>query len=352
MRQSERTAVVILPAYRPDQNLIDLANQLWIRGMELLVVDDGSGQEYQKIFDRIRDIAVILHHTENRGKGAAIKTALGYLKKELWDADVVGVMDVDGQHQVSDLERILRRARVNRNTLILGVRQVGRKMPLKSRIGNWVTREIFRKMTGKRISDTQTGLRAFGVELTDRLLEVPGERYEYETNVLVEMVKVGIKIQEEQIETIYRDEKNSTSHFRVIADSFRIYKDLLKFTASSLSSFLLDYLMFLVFTAVLPHTAFYLATANVTARGISAFYNYMMNSKVVFHKGCKWKTAAEYLGLAVLILCANNLILESFVWGICLPLWLAKILTESLMFLLSWGIQSRFIFRKDVAVRI
>ncbi|MDO4340954.1 MAG: glycosyltransferase, partial [Eubacteriales bacterium] len=126
---------MIIPAYKPDETLVTITDQLWGYGCRIVVVDDGSGEEYQKVFDKISDICIILKHSENRGKGAAIKTALTYVKEELtqediirgirpekeklpqgnttmaiqsgqeesWDGYVIGVMDCDGQHLPEDM---------------------------------------------------------------------------------------------------------------------------------------------------------------------------------------------------------------------------------------------------------
>ena len=228
-------AVVIIPAFQPDKTLMAITDQLWSMGYRIVVVDDGSGDGYQEIFDAVSDISILIHHPQNRGKGAAIKTALSYIRDEMWDCDVVGVMDSDGQHTTEDMRRVLEFAECHRKTLVLGVRSVGKDMPLKSRIGNQLTRNIFRLISGVSVSDTQTGLRAFSQELIKKLLTVDGDRYEYETNVLMEMAKTKIPIMEVPIDTIYHDSSNSCSHFHAFKDSVRIYKNLLKFTLSSMS---------------------------------------------------------------------------------------------------------------------
>lgn len=64
-------SVVIIPAYKPDETLITITGQLWAYGCQMVVVDDGSGKEYQKIFDQVRDICIVLHHLENCGKGTS-----------------------------------------------------------------------------------------------------------------------------------------------------------------------------------------------------------------------------------------------------------------------------------------
>lgn len=227
-------SVVIIPAYKPDQTLVTITDKLWEYGCRIIVVDDGSGEEYQQIFDRINDICIVLRHTQNRGKGAAIKTALSYIKREMWEHEWIGIMDCDGQHLPEDMRKLFRFAETRRKTLVLGVRTVGKEMPLKSRAGNQITRMVYRLVSGVKVSDTQTGLRAFDSELTEKLLSVEGERYEYEMNVLMTCAREKIPIEEVPISTIYRDKNNSNSHFHGLRDSYRIYREILKHTLSRL----------------------------------------------------------------------------------------------------------------------
>lgn len=345
-------SVVIIPAYKPDETLAIITDQLWAYGCQIVVVDDGSGEEYQSVFDRIRDICVILQHPENQGKGAAIKTALSYVKAEMWESSLIGVMDCDGQHLTEDMMKLLEYAGTHRDAMVLGVREVGKDMPLKSRMGNQITRTVFRLASGVKVSDTQTGLRAFSSELLQKLLSIEGERYEYEMNVRMALAKTGIPIEEVPIHTIYRDKNNSNSHFRAVWDSIRIYKDILKFTLSSFSSFILDYLLFSALMIFLPHTVAIVLAANILARLVSAFYNYSMNCRFVFHTNKKASTAIEYFGLAGFILFMNNLILEGLVQLLGISVYPAKLLTECVLFILSWLIQNRVIFGKERKVRI
>ncbi|MBO5473387.1 MAG: bifunctional glycosyltransferase family 2/GtrA family protein [Lachnospiraceae bacterium] len=338
--------VVVIPAYQPDETLLGIANQLWERGCRIIVVDDGSGETYRRIFDRAADICTILRHSQNRGKGAAIKTALAYIQTEVPEAEIIGIMDADGQHLAEDMSRLFACAKIRPGSLVLGVRTVGKDMPLKSRLGNRITRMVFGLVSGVWVSDTQTGLRAFDAGLINKLLAVSGERYEYEMNVLMAAAKGGIPIEEVEIQTIYHDRDNSCSHFRVVKDSFRIYKDILKFTLSSFSSFVVDYVLFTLMMLVLPHTAVWVFAANLLARVISAFYNYSMNCRFVFCTDSKFGTAAEYFGLAAVIFLLNVLILETLVQLLYVPVYPAKLLTECLLFCISFLIQNYVIFRK------
>ena len=199
-------SVVIIPAYRPDETLAQLAGRLWLYGCRIVVVDDGSGEAYRVYSAKSGSSARSCVTPENRGKGAAIKTALSYIRENLPDCDVIGIMDADGQHLPEDMMRLIKWAFERKNTLMLGVRAVGAEC-LSVQTGNRITRTVFRLLSGVKISDTQSGLRAFRRELLEKILEVGGERYEYEMNMLMSLAKDGVPIEEVCVDTIYRDRK-------------------------------------------------------------------------------------------------------------------------------------------------
>ncbi len=338
--------VVVIPAYEPDETLCEIAEKMWEYGCEIVVVDDGSGEEYQPVFDRIRDICIVLKNDKNYGKGVAIRTALSYIQDEMWDCEFVGVMDADGQHLPEDMVKVLAEAKRHTDALVLGVRNLHDGMPLRSFVGNWITQKVFRIVTKVEVTDTQTGLRAFHRDFLQRLLNISGQRYEYEMNVLVQIAKQGIPIREVPIHTVYRDKENSTSHFHTLRDSFRVYEELLRFGMISFSSFVLDYILFLALNSCLGFPVGKVLIANILARFISAFYNYNMNCRFVFQKKADVQTAIEYFALACGILFANDVILGILVQSVKMPVESAKIVTEMLLFLGSWGVQRCLIFRK------
>lgn len=228
MRELKHMKVVIIPAYEPVEGLIQITRILSLKGYMVIAVNDGSGSEYDSIFKEIDQNVVVLKHEVNKGKGKAIKTALYYIAQKIEDAEAIVVMDADGQHSIEDVERMLHTSKQFPNSLILGCRSFEKDVPLASRLGNHITGAIFHITSGKKISDTQTGLRAFQTSLIPMLLENPGERYEYEMNMLYTCVKRGIPIVEIPIKTIYHDRSNSCSHFHKIKDSARIYHQILK----------------------------------------------------------------------------------------------------------------------------
>ncbi len=354
--------IVLIPAYEPGEKLISLVHDLRDRGFDIVVVDDGSGMDYRDTFEKVSHDAVVLTHPENRGKGAALRNGLSYILnymaydevartpsgvRELSGRDAVVVtVDADGQHLPDDVLRVARIAGNRRDALVLGSRALEEDVPARSRFGNTVTRHVYSAVTGVRVHDTQTGLRAFSRDLIPALLEIEGDRYEYEINMLLTLATEGYTIIEERIETVYED-NNSGSHFRTVRDSFRVYKEILKFSASSLASFAIDYCMYavlLTLTGTLGMTHG-LVISNIGARLVSGTANYMMNRKLVFKSRTGFaKSAAQYIALAALILAGNTLVLSLLAGTFGINSMIAKLITEILFFVISWTVQKYVIF--------
>jgi hypothetical protein len=137
--------------------------------------------------------------------------------------------DADGQHAVTDVLRVADRVRLT-DRIVLGMRRFSGTVPLRSRFGNTLTRLLFRAATGHPVQDTQTGLRGYPHRLLDWLLTVPGERFEYEMNVLLHAARAGHPIEELAVATTYLDDPG-TSHFGSLRDSARVYWPLLRYAA-------------------------------------------------------------------------------------------------------------------------
>lgn len=219
--------IVLIPSYEPDDKLISLTEELSKEEVEIIIIDDGSGSSYKKIFDKCINHAKVISYEENKGKGHALKTGLKYIKENYKEPYIIVTMDSDGQHKVKDAKKLISACLLDKNTLYLGKRIRSEKTPIRSRIGNEITRFIYKITTSLDIYDTQTGLRAFSNNLIDYMLVIEGDRYEYEMNVLLKCAKDKIKMKEIEIETIYID-NNSSSHFNPFKDSYRIYKDIIK----------------------------------------------------------------------------------------------------------------------------
>ena len=177
-------------------------------------------------------------------------------------------------------------------------------------------------------------------------MEIPGDRYEYETNELLYCVQEGINVEEIPIQTIYKDKSNSASHFRAVRDSLLIYGEFFKFTASSLTAFAIDYLVFALLVWLFPNGYIELLAANLAARAVSASFNYCVNARLVFKQSESASSGVRYLALAVGIFFCNSLFLSFYKELVGLPPMTAKLLTEISLFLISFLVQKRLVYRK------
>ena len=217
--------IVLIPAYEPDDKLIQIVNKLY-EDYIVVVVNDGSSDK--RIFEQLEEKCTILTHNVNKGKGEALKTGLLFIKNNYDEKDSVITVDADGQHKYEDIINILNIIELNEEALILGVRTFGKGTPLRSIIGNKITARIFKRYLKYDLVDTQPGLRGFKVSLIPFLLDIEGSRYEYEMNVLIQSIKKGIPFIQIPITTIYLD-NNRNSHYKTIKDSYRIYKLIRKY---------------------------------------------------------------------------------------------------------------------------
>ncbi len=347
---------VIIPAYEPDEKLILLLHRLQEAGIaHMIVVDDGSGSAYQELFVRAEEVAgcEVLHHAVNLGKGRALKTAFNACLLRFPGLCGCVTADSDGQHTPQDILACMRKLWENPETLVLGCRNFDASdVPMRSSFGNKCTRKVFSYLIGLSVSDTQTGLRAIPAFFMKELMNVKGERFEYETNMLIETKNRNVPIVEVPVETIYL-EANKTSHFNPILDSIRIYMVFGKFLFSSLSSSVLDLLLFGLFCRMLRAATGvwsglpYIVCATIFARVISAVYNFLLNYKVVFQSSANFLvTAVKYCLLAICqMLCSAFLVNELFhlLGGFEVAV---KIPVDVLLFFLSFVIQREFVYRK------
>ena len=343
--------IILIPAYKPDQSLVRLAHALKAQdaSAEILVIDDGSGSTYAPIFAELHlDGAIVQTHPVNRGKGAALRTGIAWAKANR-PGEVIVTADADGQHLPRDIFRVGVRtetaAAAGQRTIILGVRtkpdpnagEEGTKVPLRSKIGNSATVGFFALATGARVADTQTGLRGFTPQILDWLLQIPGDKYEYEFSMLLRATRADVELVQVPIVKVY-EPGNPTSHFRPLQDSALIYAPLLAF----LTGFLVDAIALFVLVGMGAP----LLGAVVGARIISALTNFTVNRIIMHDGGSRPSTSSSlvrYATLAVSILAANAALMEALT-GLGASLLVAKILTELILIPVSFAVQRRWVF--------
>ncbi len=343
MNPSVNAFAILIPAYNPTQTLCSLVEDLTARGHHVVVVDDGSERQYASLFNQLesRPQVVILRHAVNLGKGAALKTGLNYIAVHYTSAKGVVCADADGQHLTEDILKVGRRIPDDSGALVLGVRSLSSDAPLRSRVGNALTRRIFNFLMGLRLADTQTGLRGISRCLICDYLDLRANRYEYELEQLVRAKQNGHRILQVPISSIYIDE-NAGSHFNPLLDSMRIYFVLFRYMLSSMFAAGLDYLIFMVTVSMTGN----ILASQYIARALAGGFNYAVNRERVFFSSAPvFSSLPKYVLLAAtLAYCAYLLIIFFKYAGI--PVVVAKPMAESLLFVVSFGMQRSFVFAR------
>lgn len=353
---------VILPSLDPDEKLTAVINGLLQAGFQdIILVNDGSKPENMHYFeDAAKHPQVhLLHHPVNRGKGAALKTAFRYFLENRPDAAGVVTVDGDNQHHPEDTKKCaLRMAETDR--LVLGVRDFSLPhVPPRSRMGNRITSFVFKIFVGMTISDTQTGLRAIPAKDVKTLIDIAGDRFEYETNMLLAMKEYDIPFEEVKIRTVYIEE-NKSSHFHAVKDSWRIYKLILshffKYTLSSIASAVIDIGLYTLLSLLLYRVlgdAVLTAVCTVGARVLSSVCNFFLNQRLVFHSQVPTITALlRYYALAIPLLLAQFLLTHGVytLLGIqesqTLLRGLLYAAVMGVLYIVSFNIQQRWVFHK------
>lgn len=338
---------ILIPAYKPDEKLNKLIDDLKAAGFpNIVVVDDGGGETYRPFFEQARQQgATVLVHEVNRGKGAALKTGLKHIASAAPDSHVV-TADADGQHRPEDIAKLADAIAQYPDALLLGSRDK-KLMPPRSKAGNTLTCFMFWLTNGLWINDTQTGLRVLPPQTLERFSNIDGDRYEYEMNMLIIARRERVPVKEIGIETIYIDD-NASSHFNALRDGMRIYKLLFRqfiaYAGSSLVATLVDYLGALLLRMVFPGAV---ALPTYSARAISSVVNFLMNKNLVFknEKGNKFAVVKYYLLVAFVAFVSVQIIrLLHMVLG--MPYLLSKIIADVVMFFFNYKVQDKFVFRR------
>ena len=230
LAQIRLTTAAVIPAYREEKHVGDVVRRTRLQLAHVLVVDDGSNDQTAR---RAREAgAEVIIHSQNRGKGEAIKTGLrhwlavaspsaGGLDRQF--ARVI-ILDADGQHLPEEIDRfIAAAATAAAPSFFLGNRMKNLAgMPFIRRVVNrHMSRQISR-LCGQTIPDTQCGFRMLDRQLISELLGPESVRgFDYETEMLIIASRKGYHIESIPITTVYSDE---VSNIRPVRDAIRFFK--------------------------------------------------------------------------------------------------------------------------------
>lgn len=358
---SYKKVTVVIPSLDPDTKLLDVVREIGAIGFEdILIVDDGSKPVNKHYFEEAAALmpgkVTLLKHGVNKGKGAAIKKALCWYMQNRPEGLGVITVDGDNQHRASDAKACAE-LMLETGDLVLGVRDFsGPDVPKRSRVGNKTASMMLRIFGGVKISDTQTGLRAFPNSAIPALSSARGDRFEYETNMLMILKPNKIGLSEQVIETVYIEE-NKSSHYRPLKDSWRIFKVVMRnfglYSLDSLISSATDnilYLFFMLLASYINEITAPNVAAFIPARIISSIVNYSLNKKVAFTSHEKNKKALwKYFTLVVIQVAVAMVAVPS------IANWLdvrddsflnvlIKMAVETVMFFAMYNVQRTWVF--------
>ena len=335
--------IILIPAYNPDERILKLISALQAaapEGQRIIVVNDGS--DSAEVFDPLTDNhqVTVLTHSENQGKGAALKTGFRWVLENCPQATGVVTADADGQHLPDDILAVLAAFNNKPQALWLGSRNFSEKgIPFRSWLGNNFARITFRLGLRINIPDTQTGLRGIPKQLLQELIEVPSNRYEFELDMLILAKRAKLDFESVEIQTVY-ESGNKSSHFKPLQDSALIYKKFLKFSGVGIASAAIDYGLF----ALIYGFTGEILLAIAAARLCSGIFNFSLNRQWVFGKGGSlFRDASQYTLLAAILVSANYALTKSLLWLGISP-FVGKPAAEVIIFMLSYRLQKRLVF--------
>lgn len=347
--------VIIIPAYCPDARLVKLIIEIHkLKNLPIVVIDDGSGGKYRKIFLAVEEIpnCIVYYHEKNQGKGTALKNGVRLAAQKYPENLGYVTADADGQHSAKDIVKIANSITENAEGILIGTRDFSSdNVPFRSKIGNAISSLMFYFVTWIRCKDTQTGLRGITRNNEEEFLYSEGTRYEFEMNFLINVAKKHIGIKEVPIDTIYLEE-NKSSHYNTIKDSFRIFTGIFKFAGSSIVSALIDLTVFTILTSGILYTSSLgIIDATIMARICSGIINFLLNQRWVFNGSKNTSEAIKYVMLFIFQMGASGFIV-SRLSSKFVNLTVTKIVVDSILFFLSYFIQKHFIFKKRNKERI
>lgn len=352
---------IVLPSLDPDAKFSGVVSGLVEGGFrKIVIVDDGSDQEHQQWFSLAEQYpqCLVLHHGVNKGKGRALKTAFSYVVESLPEVEGVITIDGDGQHLLKDIIACGNKMLEEKNKVVLGCRDFDLPgVPPRSVAGNKFTSTAFRVLFGIRLSDTQTGLRAIPARYLKEFCTISGERFEYETNMLLQMKRSGIGFYEQPIETVY-DPEDYSSHYNAVKDSWKLGKVMLRFllsgsgakyVISSVASFVLDKMLYLLLVSLSGISKE--AVFHFLATFLSSVFNFHLNKYWVFRK------KDEYLRdlLSYYCVCVPRTVLSVFFTSsvisrlrIATPglATLINIIVDTILFVVTYYIQKKWVFKR------
>ena len=215
---SGKKICIIIATYNNQNTVVGVIEEVLTYNKNVIVVNDGSTDATHTLLSELTQITLI-DYAQNRGKGHAL--LLAFRKAHLLGFTHAITIDSDGQHEPKNiLDLTARLAIEDDNVLLMGARNMAQDgIPKKSSFGNKFSNFWYRVETGIKLSDTQTGFRAYPLEPISRL-KFYTTRFEFEIEIIVRLAWLGVEVKEVPVLVNYPE--NRVSHFRPFKDFTRI----------------------------------------------------------------------------------------------------------------------------------
>ena len=202
---------IIIPAHNEEEGIVDVINGVkgLNTGYEMIVVDDGSTDNTYKL---VAETGVkVIRHPYNKGYGAALKTGIRNA-----NADVVLFMDADGQHQPSDIKKLIQY--VGEYDMVVGARTKKSKISLLRRPGKKVLGITANYLSGMKIPDLNSGFRAIKKNVAMEFMHILPNTFSLSTTITLALITSGYNVKYVPIEA---PERVGTSKIKPFRDGFR-----------------------------------------------------------------------------------------------------------------------------------
>lgn len=348
---------LVIPSYNPDDRLYATVKSLSeLEAERIVIVNDGSNPVYNGLFDEVAKIdgVTLLRHDENRGKGAALKTAMRYCLETIEGLRGVITVDGDGHHRSDDVVACAQKLQAS-GQVILGQRgRKDRTLSKRGRFGNRLTSFAIDFVCDFDIPDPLTGLRGIPTRYLPTFLATKGEAYNFETNMILDMKRHEIPFRTFPITGEYFAD-GSKSHYRPVRDTVKIVGELLRFfgqqfkyLGSSLVCYMAEYILFRLFLGYLPEIG--VTFSNYISRLLAGSANFLINKNIVFcMKRNSVRTILRYVFVVFLVLLIStelivliNLIFHTEENTVAKFI---KIPVDVLMFFFSYYLQKKWVFK-------
>lgn len=212
---------VLIPVYNEAKTLGAIVKSLKDKGLDVIVVDDGSTDDSSRIAKE--NGAFVMRHQNKNGKGYSLQRGFQYILKEGYDGIIM--MDGDGQHAVEDIGQFIEYAQTHQKGMLNGNRMVNsQNMPWLRFLTNRIMSLMISFVCRQSVPDTQCGYRYISREILENI-DLACKEYEIETEMLIKASKKGYTIDSVGVQTIYKDEE---SHIHPFKDTIRFFAYYLK----------------------------------------------------------------------------------------------------------------------------